>query len=554
MNIKKINLFFLLIFSFGILISQQKADLIILNAKVWTVDSSKPTAEAIAILGEKIIAVGSNTEIIEFITPTVKIIDAKQKLVLPGFIDNHVHFTSGGFELTNLDLRKSTSEKEFAEMIINRAKQKPNDWIKGGGWDHENWKSQALPTKELIDEGTKSTPVFIDRLDGHMALANSYVLKLAGITKETLDPPGGAIVKNPKTGEPTGILKDAAMSLVYKIMPTQTFEETYSATKAAMHYANELGLTSVQDMSSRMDLNIYQDLNKTNNLTVRLFCRLPISDWNYLNQLITESSHGNNFVKIGSLKGFADGSLGSSTALFFKQYESEKTFGLPSDILLDGRLRKWAIEADKSKLQLSIHAIGDSANNEILDIFQEVQKINPQWDRRFRIEHAQHLNSKDISRFKNLNVIASMQPYHAIDDGRWAAKRIGNKRINEAYIFKSILDENITLTFGSDWPVAGLSPILGIYAAVTRRTLDGKNPDGWIPVQKISVEEAIKSYTLNNAYASFEENLKGSITVGKFGDLIILSDNILKIDPIKIQDVKIVTTIVGGKIVYQINN
>ncbi|MSP64043.1 MAG: amidohydrolase [Ignavibacteria bacterium] len=546
-----IKLFFLLFYSVNFLISQQKADLVILNGKVWTVDETKPEAEAIAILGERIIEVGSEKEIRQYISTSTKIIDAQKKLILPGLIDNHAHFTSGGFEITNIDLRNAKSEIEFASRIIKRAKEKPGMWIKGGGWDHENWKSASLPTKELIDSETQTTPVFVDRLDGHMALANSFVIKLAGITKDTPNPPGGTIVKDSKTGEPTGVLKDEAMSLVYKIIPPQSFEEAIQATSAALTRAKELGLTSIQDMTSSMDLKAYQELKKRNQLTARLYCRMPISQWKDLENLGIETNFGDNFIKLGSLKGYADGSLGSSTALFFKKYESENTFGLPSDILLDGRLENWGTKADKSKLQLSIHAIGDSANNEILNIFQRIQNTNPIWDRRFRIEHAQHLNHKDVLRFKKLNVIASMQPSHAIDDGRWAVKRIGSEREKEAYVFRSILDEKITLTFGSDWPVAPLNPMLGIYAAVTRRTLDGKNPNGWIPEQKITVKEAIKCYTINNAYSSFEENEKGSITKGKLADIIILSEDILTIDPVKIENVKVEMTIVGGRIVFQ---
>jgi predicted amidohydrolase YtcJ len=280
--------------------------------------------------------------------------------------------------------------------------------------------------------------------------------------------------------------------------------------------------------------------------------RLPISQWEDLAKLGIEVPFGNEFIRIGSLKAFADGSLGSMTALFFDPYdENPNTRGLATDIVQDGRLEKWATEADKAKLQLSIHAIGDSANSLVLSIFERIVQKNPNWDRRFRIEHAQHIHPKDFERFKKLNVIASMQPYHAIDDGRWAEKRIGKERCKSSYAFRTFLDSGVKLCFGSDWNVAPLSPILGIYAAVTRQTLDGKHPEGWFPEQKISVEEAVECYTINNAYAEFAENEKGSISVGKLADFVVLSEDIFKIPPERIKDVSVLMTVLGGRMIYQ---
>jgi hypothetical protein len=483
--------------------------------------------------------------------PSTRVIDLGGRLVLPGFIDNHTHFLSGGFQLQSVDLRYAKNEKEFASLIAERAKEKPGKWITGGDWDHDNWPGRNLPTKELIDDLTKETPVFVNRYDGHMALANSYVLKLAGVTRETPDPPGGTVVKDPETGEPTGVLKDEAMSLVYRVMPSDSFEDLLEAARLALAEARKYGVTSIQDVSTARHVKAYSTLRRLGELTARFHCRLPISQWKQLSATGVTVPFGDEWVRLGSLKAFADGSLGSTTALFYDPFTSDPTTrGLPSDILLDGSLEKWSLEADQAGLQLSIHAIGDSANSRILDIFERIVKENPSWDRRFRVEHAQHIHPKDFKRFAALDVIASVQPYHAIDDGRWAESRIGHERSKTTYPFKSFLDNGIRLSFGSDWTVAPISPLLGIYAAVARRTTDGKNPGGWFPEQKITVEEAIRAYTITNAYAAFEEHEKGSITPGKLADMVVLSDDILTTDPVAIERVKVDLTIVGGQIVY----
>ncbi|MEK6571417.1 MAG: amidohydrolase [Bacteroidota bacterium] len=532
--------------------SPDTADLVFINGKIWTVDSTRPLAEAVAIAGERIVEAGSSEFIKGFIGPKTKVIDLKGRLMLPGFIDNHTHFVNGGFQLNSIDLRLARDEKEFSKLITAWAKQHPDRWITGGDWDHERWPGGNLPTKELIDQFTPETPVFVNRLDGHMALANSCALKLAGVTKNTTDPPGGTIVRDRVTGEPTGILKDNAMSLVYRIVPEPTEEDRLSAARRALEEARRYGLTSIQDISSWEDVRVYQKLEKEGQLTTRVYCRVPISTWERLAKDGVKAPSGTEMLKLGSLKGFADGSLGSSTALFFDPYVQDPTTrGLATDIVLDGSLERWALSADRARLQLSIHAIGDSANSWVLDLFDRILTKNPSWDRRFRIEHAQHIHPKDFERFARLGVIASAQPYHTIDDGRWAEKRIGYGRCKTTYPFRTFLDRGVKLCFGSDWTVAPLSPLLGIHAAVTRQTIDGKSPGGWIPEQKVSVKEAITCYTLNNAYAAYEESLKGSITSGKLADLVVLSDDILSIDPVKIQNTEVSFTVQGGKIVYQ---
>ncbi|PIU45503.1 MAG: amidohydrolase [Ignavibacteriales bacterium CG07_land_8_20_14_0_80_59_12] len=545
----------LLLFPATIMLSQgdiKVADIVFVNGKIWTVDASKPEAEAVAVLCGRILHVGTNDEIRRHVGPGTNVIDLQGKRMLPGFIDNHTHFMTGGFQLLGVDLRDAKTPQEFAERIKRQAERFPVKWLTGGDWDHENWEGAPLPTKDLIDAVAPSTPVFVNRFDGHMALANSFALKLAGVTKDTPDPPGGAIVHDPKTGEPTGILKDEAMGYVYRIIPQSTEAENLLAAKTALEEAKRNGITSIQDVSSPDDFALYQELLKRGELTARFHCRLPISELDQLSRTGVKAHFGNEMLTIGSLKAFADGSLGSSTALFFEPYTQDpSTCGLASDIVIDGRLEKWALAADRAGLQLSIHAIGDSANSLLLDLFEKIVKGNPPWDRRFRIEHAQHIHPTDYQRFAKLGVIASAQPYHAIDDGRWAEKRIGHERCKNTYPFKSFLDNGVKLCFGSDWTVAPISALQGIYAAVTRRTLDGKNPDGWFPEQKISVKQAIECYTINNVYAVFEEGIKGSITEGKLADFVLLSDDILTIDPVKIWDAKVDMTVLGGKIVYE---
>lgn len=542
----------IILFSFTMNSNSQSIKKAFINGKVYTVIDKQPLAEAVLIEGNKIKFVGSTEEVKKLIDESTEVIDLNDKLMLPGFIDDHAHFTSGGFYLLGIDLRVAKSTFEFKEILKKYSEKNKGKWITGGNWDHEAWEVKDLPTKEMIDEFTKNTPVFVDRFDGHMALANSYVLKLAKITKDTPSPEGGLIVKDPKTGEPTGILKDNAMGLVYSIIPSSTKEETYKAAVTALNHAKEFGVTSVQDITYSQDLTVYKQLEKEGKLSCRIYTRMPIAGYKKLVDENVKVGYGSDKLKMGSLKGFADGSLGSSTAWFFEPYDQDTTTsGLAMDIVSDGSLREWSLDADKNRLQLCVHAIGDKANNYMLNLYQEIIDKNPKWDRRFRIEHAQHVRFEDIPRFAELGVIASVQPYHAIDDGVWAQKRIGPERIKYTYPFRTFLDNKVMLCFGSDWTVAPINPLLGIYAAVTRRTLDDKNPEGWIPEQKITVEEAIKAYTINNAYAAFEDNIKGSIEAGKLADLVLLNEDIFLIDPVKIKDVKVDMTVFDGKVIYK---
>lgn len=529
------------------------ADTIIVNAIVHTMDPAHPTAEAVAIYGNRIVAVGSSKDIKKLAGSGTRTIDAKKQLVLPGFNDAHTHFLTGGFQLASVNLREAANQQEFAATIRAFAAKLPKgQWVTGGDWDHERWPDAKLPTKELIDSFTPDTPVFVNRLDSHMALANSAALRLAGVTRQTIDPPGGVIVRD-KNGEPTGILKDAAMNFVFKVKPPASFEEKLAAARAATNHAAKLGVTSIQDMSAGTDVGVYQALLDRGELKTRVYAVAPLPAWERLARTGVRAHFGSEMLRVGGLKGFADGSLGSTTALFYEPYKDEPgTSGIAGDEMYpDGAMLQRVEEADRAGLQILIHAIGDRANDLILTIYEQVERENGPRDRRFRIEHAQHLRAQDIPRFGRDKVIASMQPYHAIDDGRWAEKRIGKERAKTTYPFRSLLDSGATLAFGTDWTVAPLNPMLTIYAAVTRRTLDGKNSKGWIPEQKISVEETVRAYTYGSAYAEFQENVKGTIAPGKLADLVILSRDIFKIDPKEIENVRVVLTMVDGRVVYE---
>ena len=528
------------------------ADLVLLNGKVWTVNPSQPRAEAVACRGGRIAAVGTTAEIRKWIDGSTKVVDLKGRLMLPGFNDAHVHFYTGGRNLAGVQLRKAKSQAEFRERIREFAANLPKGrWITGGDWDHENWKPADLPTRQLIDAVTPDHPVLVSRLDGHMALANTVALKMAGITRETPEPPGGAIVRD-ASGEPTGILKDAAMGAVGRVMPAPGPAEIADAIRAAMRYAAENGVTSVQDMSASPDvLTVYQDLLARGELSVRIYGAQPLPRWQRLAGIGVRAGFGNDKLKIGMVKGFADGSLGSTTALFFEPYlDAPGTSGLPADEMIpESKMRENVLKASQAGLQVGIHAIGDKANNVILNMYEEALR-NGSGDRRFRIEHAQHLRTEDIQRFGKLRVIASMQPYHAIDDGRWAEKRIGAERAKGTYAFRSLLDSGAVLAFGSDWHVAPMEPLMGIFAAVTRRTLDDLRPGGWVPEQKITVAEAVHAFTMGGAYASFEEKLKGSIEPGKLADLAVISDDIFSVTGADIEKARVDITVYDGRVIY----
>lgn len=528
-------------------------DLIIHNGSVHTMAPTLPTAEAVAITGNRIVAVGKSADLLALAGGKTRLIDAQKRTVLPGFNDAHVHWLSGGFSITNVDLRSAKSPQELAQRLAAFTKDlSKGRWILGGNWDHENFSGAALPTRQMIDAVTPDHPVFVSRLDGHMALANTLALKLAQVTRETKDVPGGLIVRD-ANGEPTGILKDAAMDLVDKAIPARTWDENLAAARAATTYAASLGVTSVQDMSAGDDIGLYQYLHNRGELKTRIYGMRSIVSWEVLGKTGVRATFGNEWVRLGGLKGFSDGSLGSTTALFFEPYnDAPETRGLLFDQMLpEGIMLKRVLAADRAGLQVMIHAIGDRANATILDLYRQVAQENGAADRRSRIEHAQHLRSQDIPRFGQQKVVASMQPFHCADDGRWCEKRIGAARAKGTYAFRSLLDSGAVLAFGSDWTVAPLNPLTGIKAAVTRQTLDGKNPGGWVPEQKITLDETIRAYTLGSAYAEFQDAVKGSLESGKLADVVILDRDLYAMDPTTLDQVKVLLTVVDGKIVWE---
>ena len=529
------------------------ADLIVTNARIWTVDKAHPQAEALAVMGERIVAVGSAAEVDAWHGPQTKVVDAQGKLLLPGFNDAHVHFVDGGDHLQAVQLKDAASPQEFAERIARRVKTTPKgEWITGGDWDEQKWSPANLPTKELIDPVTPQTPVWVNRYDGHESLANSVTLRLAKIDAKTPDPPGGQIVRDAQ-GNPTGVLRDAAQDLVAKVMPPMSHAHRMRAIKQALDHAGSLGVTSVQDMNpSYEDIKAYAELAEKGQLTVRIYAAPLETEWKDQAKIGIRHAFGTPLLRLGAVKGYADGSLGSETAYFFDAYTDDaKSHGLLSDEMHPpSAMRQRLQSADAAGLQLCVHAIGDRAISMVLDMFEQIEKANGKRDRRWRIEHSQHMAQKDFARYARLGVIASVQPYHAIDDGRWAEKRIGPDRIKRTYAFRTFLDNGVRLAFGTDWSVAPLSPMWSIYAAATRATLDGKNPEGWVPEQKLTVAEAVEAYTVGSAYAEFQEKEKGSITPGKLADFVVLSDNIFKIPPAQIKNVKVEATYLGGKLVY----
>jgi len=527
--------------------SKQNADMIITNARIWTGNAEQPFAGAMAVSGDTIIAIGSEGEVMKHRSDESAVIDLGGRFVAPGFIDSHVHLLQGGSNLASVQLRDASTPEEFINRINEFAvTQKPGTWILGGDWDGMGWES--LPQKGWIDSVTPDNPVFVSRLDGHMALANSLAMKLAGVDRSVKDVSGGTIERDSR-GELTGIFKDNAMDLIFAKIPEQSDEEVDRALVAAMNYLASNGVTSVHAVDAASYADGIARVRAGGKQITRIYYLQTISRWKDLKEQTEREGRGDKWVSTGGVKGFVDGSLGSHTAAFIEPYTDLQTdTGLFVNSEED--LYRWISESDKAGLQVVIHAIGDRAINLLLNTYERVASENGERDRRFRIEHSQHIAPGDIKRYADLKVIASMQPYHAIDDGRWAEEYIGPERIKTTYAFRSLLDSGATLAFGSDWFVAPATPLEGIYAAVTRRTLDGKNPGGWVPEQKITVEEALKAYTVNAAYASFDEEVKGSLEPGKLADFDVLDRDITAIDPVEIWDMKVQQTWVGGKKVF----
>jgi predicted amidohydrolase YtcJ len=522
---------------------------ILIEGRISTSDVRRPWADAVAIRDEKIVAVGSREELQTYRGEKTHVVDAGDGLVVPGLIDSHIHLIDGGLRLAAVQLRDANSKEEFVRRIGDYAKKvESGAWIDGGDWDHTLWDGE-LPSRDWIDAVTPNNPVWINRLDGHMALANTAAIRAAKIGDDVKDVPGGEIVRD-AAGRPTGIFKDNAMSMIDRAQPDATLQRKLDATVAAMDFLAARGVTAVHHLGSWPQVDVFRVAEQRGLLKTRIYACTPLEQWERLAKEVNERGRGNDWLRIGGLKGYVDGSLGSHTAAFLDPF-SDKPGDRGLLVNTEEDLEKWTMGADRAGLQVVVHAIGDRAIRTQLDIYERVSKVNGPHDRRFRIEHSQHIHPQDLPRFAKLDVIASMQPYHAIDDGRWADGVIGAKRCETTYAFRSLLDAGARLAFGSDWYVAPPTPMEGIYAAVTRRTIDGKNPDGWVPQQKIKVDEALKAYTIDAAYAGYSESKLGSIEPGKLADLVVLGRNLFNTPPNELEKVPIRLTIVGGKIVYQ---
>jgi predicted amidohydrolase YtcJ len=539
--------------------AQQRGTLILVGGKVWTGNPAQPEAEAVAVDGNRILAVDTSAAILKLAGSGTKIIYLHGRRVTPGFNDSHVHITVGGEDALGVHLTDIHSPAEFRQRIANYAKNIPKGtWILNGLWDEQRWTPDVLPTHQLIDDVTPNNPVAVMRTDLHMLLANAVAMKLAGVDRNTKDIPGGVIGRD-RNGNPTGIFKDAAKQLIFRAIPPESEAEVEKDFLVAQKIAARNGVTSVQDMATSstdeiapLRLRALQSLDREGKLTFRVAENMPLSDGKQMEALGIRANFGNLHFHIGGLKSFADGGLGASTAWFMQPYTDAPTnYGTPSDQMQHPeQMFQEMKRADQAGLQLITHAIGDRANHIMLDMYQRIEQQDGPRDRRLRIEHAQTLLASDIPRFAQLHVIASLQPYQAIDDGRWAEKRIGPERIRTTYAFRSLIDSGATVAFGSDWPVAPLAPLIGIYAATTRRTIDGKNPNGWMPQQKVGVEQSLRAYTVNAAYAEGEEQQKGALKPGQLADIVVLSQDILHIDPVEIENTKVDYTIFDGKVIY----
>ena len=535
------------------------ADLVIKNAKVVTIDKDNPRAEAIAFKGERIIVVTTSKKIERYVDEkTTKVIDAKGRLVVPGFNDAHAHF--GGIDPDYIDFRYITDPTVITEKVKEKvADAKPGEIIIGGRWEHEMFVNKQWPTKELIDPVSPENPVVLSRADGHSVLVNSYVLSQSGITKDTPDPPGGEIQKDRETREPTGIIKELARRLLkYGAVEEQRTPKEEEARRirewqAAFDMAARLGVTTVQLPPGNFEM--FQKFRDMGKLTLRAYVgqRLDGLTDEMLQKYVELRKRyplEDNWIRLGFLKGHIDGTLGSGTALFFEPFEDEPDkSGLPYQSYEE--LERIIVEADKMGFQIGIHAIGSKGNHLTLNAIEKAREKNGMRDSRHRSEHAQVLIDEDIPRFAQLGVIASMQPTHCITDKRFAEKRIGLERCRGAYAWRRLLDTGAKIAFGTDYGVEPLDPLEGLYAAVTRKDRAGEPGDGWFPDQKLSMEEAIELYTLGSAYSEFMEDRKGKIKENYLGDVVIYNNDLMTIPDDEIMSAKVDYTIVGGKVVYK---
>jgi len=533
------------------------ADLVVINANIVTIDKDNPRAEAVAVIGEEIIAVTSNSAIQAYVGDDTEVVDAAGRLVIPGFNDAHAHY--GGLNPEYIELRYITDQNTITDRVRERvAKVEPGVGIRGGHWEHEMFDDEQWPTKELLDEVAPDNPVALSRADGHSTLVNSYVLRASGITNDTPDPPGGEIQRDPVTGEATGIFKESASRLLsYNAVEVERTQEEQAALReqgwgAMLEYTRSLGVTSIQHPGGG-NAQTYQRMMDEGKLTVRVDVAGTLTAdpgrLDRFDELRQEYPAEGNWIRFGYLKGFIDGTLGSGTAMFFEPFEDEPDKrGLPQ--MSYEELEERIVASDARGFQIGIHAIGTEANNWILNAYEKAQEVNGLRDSRHRSEHAQILIDEDIPRFAELGVVASMQPTHCITDKRFAEKRIGLERSKGAYAWRRLLDAGVKIAFGTDYSVEPLPPLEGIYAAVTRKDRLGEPGDGWFPDQKLTAEEAIELYTLGAAYAQFMEDRKGMLKEGYLADMVIYDRDFMTLPEEEIMQALVDHTIVGGKVVF----
>jgi len=533
------------------------ADLVIVNAKVWTgapPSGAEPTA--IAVVGDTIAAVGSDEQVRTRVGADTRVIDAQGRRVIPGITDSHTHLVSGGFQLTRLTLRDVRSREEFIQAVQTEvSRKKKGEWVIGGRWSVESWDQPESPNRTWLDPISPDNPIFLTRMDGHQALVNSAALRLAGIDVD--GPPdrvGGEIERDRVTREPTGILKESNMDLLDHLIPEPARPERREALLRAMRHANSLGVTSVHDMSQPADLEVFQQASEQNALTVRITTYLSVEDWSsrFEDAVLAKEHWTTPMFRLAGFKGYMDGSLGSRTAYMREPFSDAP----PTMLHPRGQLTAFAssetfgrqvTQVDAKGLQMAVHAIGDEGIHRLLNAYEAAARLNASSDRRHRVEHAQHLLVSDIPRFAKLSVVASMQPFHKADDGRYAEKALGAERLKGSYAFRQLVDAKALVVFGSDWPVVTLNPFAGIDAAVNAKTLSG---EVWLPSHSLTAEEALRAYTVSPPKAIHQESLLGTLEVGKLADMVILIDDPLTIPDQRLADVKVAQTIVGGKVVF----
>ncbi len=588
---------------FGMPAGAQDADLVLQNGTIWTVNDRNPRAEAIAARNGRIVYVGSDATAAQYIGPNTRVVDLEGRFVTPGFYDNHVHFESTGRLLYGLNLLDVSDESGFVARIRDvHERYAQGTWITGGDWSaYETWAvgdvgaagrqvnpddlygNLFLPNKAMIDGFTGDRPVLVRRFDRKVYLANSAALKIAGIGAATPDPEGIA-VERAANGEPTGALfnpvagavestvlvRDNVRALFDNLIPEPSSDQRIAETLEAWKKMREVGVTSYCDVTSNpVYVDIYREMRDRDMMTARVRYRPPLDKWEYLAGLGIRVGFGDEWIRFGAVKAWIDGIMGNSSARFYEPYtHNPSSRGIWRDIMfpferspdnpeeMQSRLERLALEADRAGIQLTVHAIGDEANGYLMDMLERIIEKNGDRDRRFRLVHAQVMTDRDIKRGGDMKIVAEVQPYHTSDDMRWMEERIGRERSRGAYAFRRLWDSGAIVSFGSDSPGTNasryyLNPMLGLYAAVTRKTLSGQPEGGWFPQEKLTIEEAIRAYTLNTAYAGFEEDIKGSIEVGKLADYVVLSDNLLTMDPDDIKDVTVLMTIVAGRVVYE---